>query len=70
MPAHQQIKFSFNPLHTHHFGGTWERDVQFVKTALQVTLGTQVVSEEVLYTMLNEIELNSKPLCVFKYFRL
>lgn len=62
--AQQQIKFSFNPPYSPHFGGTWEREIRSVKTALRVVLGIQVVSEEVLYTVLVEIEelLNSKPL--------
>ncbi|KAK0153919.1 hypothetical protein N1851_003995 [Merluccius polli] len=62
--AQQQIKFSFNPPHAPHFGGTWEREVRSIKSALRVTLGTQVVTEEILYTVFVEVEeiMNSKPL--------
>jgi len=64
MLAQQQIKFSFNPPYSPHFRGIWEREIRSVKTALRAALGMQVVSGEVLYTVLVEIEemLNSKPL--------
>ncbi|XP_028298617.1 uncharacterized protein LOC114460934 [Gouania willdenowi] len=60
----QQIKFTFNPPGSPHFGGCWEREIRSLKTALQVTIGAQTVTEEVLLTILIEIEgmLNSKPL--------
>lgn len=60
----QQIRFNFNPPCSPHFGGCWEREVRSIKAALRTTLGTQVLSEEVLYTVLVEVEemLNSKPL--------
>ncbi|XP_042607435.1 uncharacterized protein LOC109111620 [Cyprinus carpio] len=60
----QQIKFTFNPPNAPHFGGCWEREIRSLKTALQVTLGAQTVTEEVLRTVLIEIEgiLNAKPL--------
>lgn len=62
--ANQSIAFKFNPPLSPHFGGTWEREVRSVKTSLQVVLRDQVVSEEVLSTVLVEVEgiLNSKPL--------
>lgn len=62
--ASQQIKFAFNPPGSPHFGGCWEREIRSLKTALQVTIGAQTVTEEVLHTVLIEIEgmLNSKPL--------
>ncbi|KAL0195042.1 hypothetical protein M9458_008614, partial [Cirrhinus mrigala] len=62
--ASQQIKFVFNPPNAPHFGGCWEREIRSLKTALQVTLGAQTVTEEVLRTVLIEIEgiLNAKPL--------
>lgn len=62
--AGQQIQFQFNPLSTPHFGGTWEREVKSVKTALQVILKEQVPLESVLLTVLIEVEgmLNTQPL--------
>lgn len=62
--AKQQIQFRFNPPGAPHFGGTWEREIRSLKEALRVTLGAQTVTEEVLRTVLVEIEgiLNSKPL--------
>lgn len=62
--ASQEIAFQFNPPHAPHFGGTWEREIRSVKSALQVVLGNQTVTEAVLRTVLIEVEgiLNSKPL--------
>lgn len=62
--APSQVHFQFNPPNAPHFGGTWEREVKSIKTALYTTLGAQTVSDEVLATVLTEIEgvLNSKPL--------
>ncbi|XP_026034867.1 uncharacterized protein LOC113028619 [Astatotilapia calliptera] len=62
--AAEQIRFCFNPPSAPHFGGSWEREVRSVKTALRTTLGAQIVSEEVLRTVLLEVEsiLNSRPL--------
>lgn len=62
--AKHQINFHFNPPNAPHFGGTWEREIRSIKTALRSILGNQSVTEEVLRTVLVEIEgmLNSKPL--------
>lgn len=62
--AAQQIHFRFNPPNAPHFGGSWEREVRSVKNALRIALGVQSVPEEVLRTVLIEIEgiLNSRPL--------
>ena len=62
--AKAQVEFRFNPPNAPHFGGCWEREIRSLKQALQVTLGSQSVTEEVLLTVLVEIEgiLNSKPL--------
>lgn len=59
-----QVHFQFNPPNAPHFGGTWEREVRSIKTALYTILGVQTVSDEVFATVLTEIEgvLNSKPL--------
>ncbi len=62
--AKQKISFRFNPSNSPHFGGAWEREIRSVKNALRTTIGSQVVTEEVLLTVLIEVEgiLNSKPL--------
>lgn len=54
--AAYQIDFKFNPPNAPHFGGVWEREVQSVKSGLQVAVGSQSVSEDVLYTVLVEVE--------------
>ncbi|XP_048877738.1 uncharacterized protein LOC125747060 [Brienomyrus brachyistius] len=62
--AKQKISFHFNPPASPHFGGAWEREVRSVKVALRSALGSQTVTEEVLATVLIEVEaiLNAKPL--------
>ncbi|XP_073782539.1 uncharacterized protein [Danio rerio] len=62
--AKQKIAFCFNPPAAPHFGGTWEREIKSVKMALNTVIGAQPISEEVLRTVLLEVEaiLNSKPL--------
>lgn len=46
--AWQKIRFRHNPPSALHFGGTWEREVKSVKTALRVILREQSVPEPVL----------------------
>ncbi|KAK0155196.1 hypothetical protein N1851_002467 [Merluccius polli] len=62
--AKQKISFKFNPPHTPHFGGTWEREIRSIKIALENTIGAQSVPEEVLRMVFIEIEgvLNTKSL--------
>ncbi|XP_026101210.1 uncharacterized protein LOC113072449 isoform X1 [Carassius auratus] len=62
--APQKIAFHFNPPAAPHFGGVWEREIRSIKMALSTTIGDQTVPEEVLGTVLIEVEniLNSKPL--------
>ncbi|XP_038160417.1 uncharacterized protein LOC119796094 [Cyprinodon tularosa] len=62
--AKHQVKFQFNPPSAPHFGGAWEREIRSIKSALYATIQSQTVTEEVLHTVLIEIEgiLNSKPL--------
>ena len=60
----QKINFWFNQPAVPHFGGTFEREVKSVKTALRVILKEQSVPEPILQTLLVEVEgiLNVKPL--------
>lgn len=62
--ADYQILFMFSPPNAPHFGGVWELEVRSIKAALHVAVGSQSVSEDVLSTVLVEVEgiLNSKPL--------
>lgn len=62
--AKQNIDFKFNPPHAPHFGGAWEREIKSIKASLQVVLKDLILSEEVLQTVLIEVEgiMNSKPL--------
>ncbi|KAI7802687.1 hypothetical protein IRJ41_017135, partial [Triplophysa rosa] len=62
--ADYQIKFKFNPPSAPHFGGIWEREVRSIKNALQVAIGNQAVTEDLLSTVLEEVEgiVNAKPL--------
>lgn len=62
--AKQCITFRFNPPLAPHFGGAWKREIKSVKALLQTILKDQAIPEEVLMTVLIEIEgiLNSKPL--------
>lgn len=62
--AEYQIQIKFNPPNAPHFGGAWEREVWLIKAGLQVAVGSQAVSEDLLHTTLVEVEgiLNSKPL--------
>nr|XP_061816936.1 uncharacterized protein LOC133606706 [Nerophis lumbriciformis] len=59
-----QIDFKFNPPNAPHFGGAWEREIRSIKASLQVAVGGQSVTEDVLHTTLVEVEgiLNSNPL--------
>ncbi|XP_073770437.1 uncharacterized protein [Danio rerio] len=62
--AKQKIAFHFNPPAAPHFGGAWEREIRSVKSALYTIIGAQSISDEVLHTVLLEVEaiLNAKPL--------
>ncbi|KAL2096877.1 hypothetical protein ACEWY4_006084 [Coilia grayii] len=62
--AKHQVRFLFNPPGAPHFGGVWEREIRSIKSALYATIQSRTVTEEVLRTVLIEVEgiLNSKPL--------
>ena len=58
------MKWIFNPPDAPHMGGAWERLIRSVKVALIGILKDQITTEEILYTLLAEIEhsVNSRPL--------
>ena len=60
----RQIVWKFNAPECPHAGGAWERLIRSVKTALKQTLKERTPTEEVLWTLLREIEhmVNSRPL--------
>ena len=62
--SQDHIEWHFNPPTASHMGGVWERLVASVKRSLRVVLGNQIVSEEVLFTVLVEVEavLNGRPI--------
>ena len=60
----QGIRLSFNPPGASHFGGVWERMIRSTRQILQALLKEQLVSDEVLMTVVAEATniLNSRPL--------
>ena len=62
--SQERIDWRFNPPAAPHFGGVWERLVRSAKVAMKAVLGNQTVSDEVLSTVLTEVEfvLNGRPL--------
>lgn len=58
------IEWKFNPPTASHMGGAWERLIQSIKKSLKVALKNHAPKDEVLATILTEIEhsLNSRPL--------
>ena len=59
------IKWNFNPPAASHMGGAWERMIRSIRRILDILLKSQVVTDDVLHTLLLEVEsiLNSRPLC-------
>ncbi|XP_043233923.1 uncharacterized protein LOC122387633 [Amphibalanus amphitrite] len=62
--SQDDIEWRFNPPDGPHMGGCWERLVASVKRAVRVVIGRGCVSDEVLATVIAEVEfmLNSRPL--------
>ena len=58
------ISWQFNPPAASHMGGVWERMIRSVRKILRSLLKEQVVSDEVLLTLMAEVEaiLNARPL--------
>lgn len=59
-----RFSWNFNPPDAPHMGGAWERLIRSVKVAIHHALNDQSCTEEVLLTLLAEIEhmVNSRPL--------
>lgn len=57
-----ETKWLFNPPASPHMGGSWERLIRSVKTTLSKTLPSKNPTEEVLHTMLLEVESIIRPL--------
>lgn len=57
-------EWHFNPPSASHFGGVWERLIRSVRRILYGVLRQQTVKNEVLHTVLIEVEsiLNCRPL--------
>jgi hypothetical protein len=53
--TNNEIEWQFSPPHGPHFGGAWERLAQSAKRALQVKMGIQVTTDEVLRTHIAEV---------------
>ncbi|XP_075241673.1 uncharacterized protein LOC142336649 [Convolutriloba macropyga] len=59
-----KIEWVFKPPAAPHFGGSWERLVQIFKLSLYKVIGSRTLSEDILWTLVCEIEsnMNSRPL--------
>ncbi|XP_043245891.1 uncharacterized protein LOC122393710 [Amphibalanus amphitrite] len=62
--AQDMVKWHFNPPASSDMGGVWEAMIATVKRALSVVLGKLLVTDEVLRTVITEVEavVNSRPL--------
>ena len=60
----KKIAWIFNPPSASHMGGAWERMIRSVRQILKAILNEQLVSDEVLQTVMAEAVsiLNSRPL--------
>ena len=62
--VNKRIQWIFNPPGAPHMGVVWERRIRTVKSALYIIWKSQVPHEEVLITVLAEVEhtVNSRPI--------
>ena len=60
----QGVDWNFNPPHSSHRGGLWERLIRSVRSVLAVLLQDRTLMEEAFVTVMTEVEgvLNSRPL--------
>ena len=60
----RDVQWHFNPPYASHRGGAWERMIRSVRRILRALLGTQIVNDETLLTIMTEVEkiLNDRPL--------
>ena len=58
------ISWKFNPPHSSHMGGVWERQIRTIRRILKILLKEQLVSDEALLTFMAEVEyiVNSCPI--------
>lgn len=52
--AQKEIKWTFNPPDASHMGGPWERMIQTTKRVFKALLKEQLVTDEVLSTVMAE----------------
>ncbi|XP_075256011.1 uncharacterized protein LOC142348522 [Convolutriloba macropyga] len=59
-----EIEWVFNPPAAPHFGRSWERLMQIFKLSLYKVIGSRTLSDDILWTLVCEIEsnMNSRPL--------
>ena len=50
------MKWNFNPPHASHAGGVWERIIRPIRKILRSLLGTQILDDETLLTLMAEGE--------------
>ena len=54
---HQKnITWKFNPPAASHMGGAWERTIRSIRMILRALVGQQLASEEMLQTLMSEVE--------------
>ena len=61
----KRCQWAFQPPKASHASGVWERLIHGMRTAIKAILGESLVNQELLTTVLTEVEsiLNSRPLC-------